>query len=198
MKFPFFKSKPKEDIYTLSHPDLHGKTEVAFEAGGKKFYRFIDQHAMPTGRYKYVYAALREVDLRMDLATMKAYIADLKASLNGEKKQVDLGAAWKTILNIETRLSLAFEPEGVKKLASVCYFTEDEILTTWSKKEGQEKVDFWNKHNCMDFFLTRPIGELTGLSDYSITSLETYLREVAYPILEELNLQMPTSSSENF
>lgn len=190
MKFNIFKTKPKEELYNLHHIDLDGKTEVAFEAGGKKFYRFIDQYAMPTGRYKYVYAALREVDLRMDLDTMKAYISELKKNLNGEKKQIDLGGVWRIILNMETRLSLAFEPDGIKKLASIVYFTDDEILTTWDKIEGKNKVEFWDKHNCLDFFLTRPIGELTKLSDSSITSLETYLSQV-YPILEELSLEIP-------
>lgn len=195
MKFPFFKSTPK-DIYNLHHVDLHGKTEVAFKAGGKKFYRFIDQYQMPTGRYKYVMAAIREVDLRMDLSTMNSYIEDLERSLDGTKGQVDLATAWKTIFNIKTRLSLAFEPAGIKKLASVCYFTEDEILTTWDKDGGKKKVDFWDKHNCLDFFLTKPISELIRLNDSSITSLETYLSQVA-PILEELSYQAPIPSSEN-
>lgn len=183
-----------EPKFNLYHPDLDGKTELAFSCGGKDFYRFIDQYAMPTGRYKYVYATLREVDLRMDLATLKNYISELEKSLNGEKKMIDLASAWKTIFNIKTRLALAFEPDGIKKLASVVYFTEDEILSKWNKEEGQKKVDLWNKNNYLDFFLTRPISELIGLNDYSITSLETYLKEVAYPILEELKPEVPIPS----
>lgn len=179
-----------EPKFNRNHPDLDGKTELAFEVGGQKFYRYIDQYAMSVGRYKWVYATLREVDLRMDLETLKLYVSELKKALNGEKKQVDLGLAWKTLFNIETRLSLAFEPEGVKKLASIVYFTDDEILSTWNKDEGQKKIDFWNKHNCLDFFLTRPISELIKLNDSSITSLETYLNQV-YPILEELKPEVP-------
>jgi len=189
-----FRKESVEPPFDIYHPDLEGKTELAFSIGGKDFYRFVDQYAMPTGRYKWIYATLREVDLRMDLATLKAYVEDLKKSLNGEKKQIDLGAAWKTIYNIETRLSLAFEPDGVKKLASVVYFTDDEILSTWKPEEGKKKVEFWNKHNYLDFFLTRPISELIGLNDCSITSLETYLKETAYPILEELKPEVQTPS----
>jgi hypothetical protein len=186
-----FSKEVTEPAFNIHHPDLADKVEIAFETGGKKFYRFVDQYQMPVGRYKWVYATLREVDLRMDLETLKSYVSDLKKSLNGEKKQVDLGLAWKTIFNIETRLSLAFEPQGVKKLASIVYFTDSEILSTWNTEEGNEKIKFWDEHKCLDFFLTRPIGEYTRLSDSSITSLETYLSQV-YPILEELKPEVPT------
>ncbi len=181
---------------TIKHPDFADQVEVAFECGLVKYYRFIDQYKMPTGRYKYVMAAIREVDLRMDLSTMNGYIDDLKKSLDGTKKNIDLATCWKTIFNIETRLSLAFEPAGIKKLASVTYFTEDEILTTWDKEEGKKKVEFWDKHNCLDFFLTKPISELIRLNDSSITSLVTYLNQ-ANMILEELSYQVPQPSSEN-
>lgn len=181
---------------TIKHPDFADQVEVAFECGLVKYYRFTDQYKMPTGRYKYIMAAIREVDLRMDLSTMNGYVDDLKKSLDGQAKQIDLAKAWKTIFSIETRLSLAFEPAGIKKLASVCYFTEDEILTTWDKEEGKKKVEFWDKHNCLDFFLTKPISELIRLNDSSITSLETYLSQAAV-ILEELSYQAPQPSSEN-
>lgn len=184
---------PHESKATVFHPEFADKVEVAFECDMIKYYRFIDQYAMPVGRYKYIYATLREVDLRMDLETLKMYVSELKKALNGEKKQVDLGLAWETLFNIETRLSLAFEPEGVKKLASIVYFTDDEILSTWNKEEGKKKVDFWNQHNCLDFFLTRPISELIKLNDSTITSLEAYLSQV-YPILEELKPEVPIPS----
>ncbi len=183
----------KEPAFDRHHPDLVGKTELAFTAGGRSFYRFIDQYAMPVGRYKWVYATLREVDLRMDLDTLKNYISELEKSLNGEKKMIDLATAFKTIYNIKTRLSLAFEPQGVKKLASIVYFTDNEILSTWNTEEGNEKVKFWNEHKCLDFFLTRPISELIKLNEHTITSLETYLSQV-YPILEELKPDQPTQS----
>lgn len=191
-----FRKQVIEPPFDRNHPDLLEATELAFECGGKKFYRFLDDYRMPTGRYKYVYAALKEVDLRMSLELLKEYLGQIKTCLRGEKNQVNLELAWRTIFNMETRLSLAFEPEGVKKLASVVYFTEDEILSTWSKEDGKKKVEFWERHKCNDFFLTRPIGELLGLNASSVTSLETYLSQI-YPILEELNSVQPTPSSEN-
>jgi hypothetical protein len=192
----FFRKETVEPAFNIYHPDIADQIELAFEAGGKKFYRFADQYKMPTGRYKFIVAATREVDLRMSIERLSQFMQDLKNCLKGEKGKVDLETAWKTIFAIETRIALQFEPHTVKKLASICYFTDSEILTTWDKvKDGSEKVKLWDKHNCLDFFLTRPISELLRLSDYSLTSLETYLSQV-YPILEELNSVHPTQSSE--
>lgn len=192
----FFRKETVEPAFNIYHPDIADQIELAFEVGGKKFYRFADQYKMPTGRYKYIVAATREVDLRMSIELLRQYMTELKASFSGGKGHIDIGAAFKTIYNIETRIGLPFEPGTVKKLASVCYFTDSEILTTWDKvKDGEEKVKFWDKHNTLDFFLTRPISELLRLSDYSLTSLETYLATI-YPILEELNSAQPIQSSE--
>lgn len=192
----FFRKETIEPAFNIYHPDIADQIELAFEAGGKKFYRFADQYKMPTGRYKFIVAATREVDMRMSIELLHEYINNLKTCLKGEKGKVDLETAWKTIFNIETRISLAFEPNTVKKLASVVYFTDTEILTTWDKvKDGSEKVKFWDRYNCLDFFLTRPISELLRLSDSSLTSLETYLNQV-YPILEELNSVQPTQLSD--
>lgn len=191
-----FRKEVIEPKFNISHPDLIDKVELAFEVGGKKYYRFIDQYAMPTGRYKYIVAATREVDMRMSLALMKEYIDQIKSSLRGDKGKVDLETIWKTVFNIETRIALAFEPHTVKKLASVCYFTDSEILTTWdSKKDGDEKIKLWDENNCLDFFLTRPISELLRLSDSSLISLQTYLSQI-YPILEELKPEQQTQSSD--
>lgn len=191
-----FRKETVEPAFNIYHPDISDQVELAFEVGGKKFYRFADQYKMPTGRYKYIVAATREVDMRMSIELLREYITQIKNCLKGEKGKVDLETAWKTLFNIETRISLAFEPNTVKKLASICYFTDSEILTSWDKvKDGSEKVKFWDKYNCLDFFLTRPISELLRLSDSSLTSLETYLSQV-YPILEELSPAPQTSSSE--
>lgn len=192
----FFRKETVEPAFNIYHPDIADQIELAFEAGGKKFYRFADQYKMPTGRYKYIVAATREVDMRMSIELLNEYITSIKNCLKGEKGKIDLESAWKSLFAIETRISLAFEPHTVKKLASVVYFTDSEILTTWDReKDGTEKVKLWDKHNCLDFFLTRPISELLRLSDSSLTSLETYLSQV-YPILEELNSVQPTQSSE--
>lgn len=97
---------------------------------------------------------------------------------------------------METRVNLAFEPDTVRRLASVVYFDAAEDLSTFDMKYGEKKVEFWKKNNVTDFFLTRPISELLGLEGISITSLEEYLR-TSTSIIEELTSELPPQLSEN-
>jgi len=134
----------------------------------------------------------------MNLETLKSYVKDFKDLLNGSgaKKTIEIGALWKLVLNLESRVALAFEPATVERLASVIYFDESEDLSTWNKKYSQEKIDHWRKNETLDFFLTKPIGELLGLKDISITSLVDYIT-AATEIIQELTLDQQTSSSAN-
>ena len=186
----------KAPIFNIRHPDIENNIEVAFKVKGKTYYRFKDDFRMPVGRYKYVYAYLREVDLRMSLGTLQAYVQELKRCLNGEKKVIDLEGAFKIVFSLETRVNLAFEPDGVRRLAAVTYFDSTEDLSTYDQKYGNDKIVFWKKNNVTDFFLTRPINELLGLTDISVTSLEEYLA-TAQGILQDLNLELPNLSSES-
>lgn len=183
-------------IFNVNHPDIENNIEVAFKVKGKTYYRFKDDFRMPVGRYKYVYAFSKEVEMRMDLDTLKEYVRELKRCLNGEKKVIDLEGAFKIVFSLETRVNLAFEPDTVRRLASVAYFDSTEDLSTYDQKHGNDKIAFWKKNNVTDFFLTRPINELLGLTDTSITSLEEYLA-TAEGILQDLNLELPNLSSEN-
>lgn len=194
--------KPPLPSYNLSHDDVKHKIEVAFEAGGRKYYRFIDDHQIPVGRYKYIYAALKEVDLRMTLETLQNYVKEIKKVLNGgdKKNLVSMEALWRITLNMESRISLAFEPASVERLAAVLFFDETEDLRTYDRKHGADKVQFWRDNNVMDFFLTMPIIELLGLKGISQTSLEEYIQtsnELLQDLTSDLQNQSSESSSEN-
>ena len=190
--------KPPLPSYNLSHDDVKHKIEVAFEAAGRKYYRFIDDHQIPVGRYKYIYAALKEVDLRMNLETLQSYIKEMKNILDGgmKKNQVSMGELWKIVLNMESRISLAFEPASVERLAAVIFFDETEDLRSYDRKYGLDKVKFWQDNNVTDFFLTMPIIELLGLKGISQTSLEEYILD-ANLLLQDLSIDPQTQSSEN-
>jgi hypothetical protein len=196
-----FKRKHKPE-FNLNHPDVKHLIEEAFKVKGKKYYRFKEEKLIPVGRYKYIYAHLREVDMRMNLETLRNYVKEFKNLLNGSgaKKQISIGDLWKLVINLESRLNLAFEPASVERLASVIYFDDTEDLQTWDKKHGAAKVEFWKANKCMDFFLTRPMGELLGLSNISIESLEDYIQS-ATEILKDLTFApsnpLPENLSEN-
>jgi hypothetical protein len=174
------KLRPKQDPeqFTIHHPSLAGQTEVAFEAGLIKFYRFKDEYRMPIGRYKYVYKRFKEADLRMTRETMQEYLKQIEEALNGTKKQINLSTALRLIYNMKTWLTIPFEPEAVKRLAAVTFFTEDEDLSTFDEKKGQEKIKLWERNKVHDFFSTAPIGALLNVNSSSITSLEEYLTEI--------------------
>jgi hypothetical protein len=193
----WFKKSPKPE-FNLSHPDIANLIEEAFKAGGKTYYRFKEERLIPVGRYKYIYSYLKEVDLRMNLETLQNYVKDFKNLLNGSgpKKVIQIGELWKLLLNLESRISLAFEPATVERLASVVYFDDTEDLSTYDKKYVTQKVEIWKKHLKHDFFLTKPMGELLGLRDISIESLEDYIQQ-ATDLIRDLTVDQQKQSLEN-
>lgn len=197
MKFlrKLFRKKVTPE-FNAHHPDVAPGIEEAFRVKGVIYYRFKEERLIPAGRYKYIYSTLREVDMRMDLNTLKTYVNEFKAVLSGTKKVINIGDLWKLVLNLESRIALAFEPASVERLAAVIYFDDTEDLSTWDKKYGAQKVDLWKANKCMDFFLTRPMGELLGVKDISITSLEASIME-HQEIINILTSDLQTLSSEN-
>lgn len=191
----WFKKKNKA-AFNLHHPDLLGVIEYSFTCSGVDYYTFSDSYKIPIGRYKYVASYFREMELCMDKNTLTQYIAELKKCLNAEKRKIDLEGAWRIILNMESRSKLAFEPSLVKKLASVVYFDKSEDLSTFSEKYGDQKIQSWDKSGTYDFFLTRPISELIGMKNISITSLEEYIQTTG-EILKNLTTDMQNLSLEN-
>lgn len=188
--------------YNLNHIDIKHKVEFVFQVKSKKYYRFIEDHQIPVGRYKYIYAALKEVDLRMSIDTLKSFVAEMKKILDGgmKKNLVSMEQMWKLVFNLETRISVPFEPGTVRKLASILFFDETEDLRTFNQKYGDDKVKFWMDNNVMDFFLTMPIVELLGLKNISLASLEEYIQghsELIKNLTRDQQTQSSESSSEN-
>lgn len=189
------KARPE---YTILHPEYAPMIEEAFACAGIRYYRFKEEYRMSTGRYKYYYATLREIDLRATIDTLKKYVEAFKGCLNGagKKKMVDLGELWKLILNLESRLALAFDPQTIKSLAAIAYFDDTEDLTTFSKEYGDQKIKTWEANGSYDFFLTRPIGELFNLSNISVESLQEHLK-VMEGIVMDLNSGLQTVLEDN-
>jgi hypothetical protein len=186
-----FKSKPKEPPFNIHHPDVAANIEFAFEAGPafkkRKYYRTVNDFKLPTGRYKWLDAFLYEAELRMNLPTMNKYLDEIEKALDGTKGEIKLSKAFQVIWAMRSRTKLAFEPATIKRLASVVYFDETEDLSDYNQDYCEEKVKFWEKHGCYDFFLTRPIEELLNLKGTSVESLKTYMRQ-AEQVIRDLTL----------
>jgi len=191
--------RKKEPAFNLHHPDIASKIVFAFECGGKKYYRFGTKEEsreldMPTGRYKFYLAFLEEVNLRMTLDTLNKYLAELRKALEGGAGQVKIGRAWELIISMEGRTKLAFEPDTVRRLASVTFFDENEDLSDYDRAYNEAKIANWEKHGKYGFFLTMPIRDLCGLKNISLTALTEYMNQVD-EILKDLtpDPQIPSS-----
>lgn len=171
-------NQEKANKNTINDPDFSASVEPAFKYQSTQYYRFKKDLDVPYGRYKWVSTFLAEVELRMDLPTLQAYIDHIKKNISGEKGKINLGEVAVTIAKMETRMALHFDVETAKKLASVIYFDETEDITTYDREKGREKIEAWGKDlKVMDFFLTKPMRELLGLNDISETSLSDYISQ---------------------
>lgn len=169
----FFKKSEPFDIF---HPDLADKVEVAFSTRNATYYRFKQDVEMPTGRFKWVNAFLYEVDLRMTVETAKGFLKELDDNLTGKRGNIDLIKCGMIVKKMISRLNMRFDVETVERLASVVYFTDEEILDTYSRRTGEEKIRDWQREGCIDFFWMRPVGELLKLQDTSMDSLQEYIK----------------------
>lgn len=188
------KARPE---FTIAHPDFAHMVEEAFACAGKRFYRFKEEYRMATGRYKYYYATLRELELKISLKDLQKYIDAFKSVLNGgAKKTISINDLHKLVINLETRVELAFDPATVRKLASVAYFDDSEDITSYSEKYGNDKIKLWEAHEVYDFFLTKPIGELFGAKNTSVDYLVEPLK-LMDGIITELNSNLQTVVEDN-
>lgn len=188
------KARPE---YTLSHPDFAPMVEEAFPCAGVRYYRFKEEYRQSTGRYKYYYATLRELELKMSLDHLQKFVDAFKVVLNGgSKKRIELTDLHKLVLNLESRIALAFDPATIKKLAAVAYFDDTEDLTSFNEKYGKRKIEIWEENKVYDFFLTRPIGELWGANNTSVDSLVEHLTQMQ-EIVQDLNSNLQTVLEDN-
>jgi hypothetical protein len=188
-------TKQKEVPFNINHPDVANNIEFAFKCGGRSYYRFKSDYLMPVGRYKMVDAYLHEAELRMNLKTLNNYLDEIEKSLNGSKGVVNIGKAFQLLHNMRTRTKdLGFEPQTIKRLASVVYFDDTEDLREYNREHCEAKIKFWEKHDCYDFFLTRPIDELLNVKGISEESLRKYIQE-AEAIIKDLTSELGMLSS---
>lgn len=184
--------RKKEPEFNVHHPNIRDNVEFAFKAGGKKYYRFKEEVEIPAGRYTYVDAFLREHEMRMDVETLKGYIAAIRDEISGAKGDVNLTSATILLYKMEQRTNLAFTPDTVKRLASVVYFDANERLDGYDQEYGKKKIEAWEASGTLDFFFTTPMRELLGLQNTSPESLQNYLTE-AHQILKDLTSNPSTS-----
>lgn len=188
------KARPE---FTLNHPDYAPMVEEAFTCAGKRFYRFKEEYRQSTGRYKYYYSTLRELELKLSLKDLQKYVDAFKLVLNGgNKKRIELTDLHKLVINLESRVELAFDPSTIRKLAAIAYFDDTEDITSFNDKYGDEKIQLWLDNGVYDFFLTRPIGELFNLKAISVDSLAALLNQMD-GMIKDLNSNLQQVLEDN-
>lgn len=192
-----FWTKKEKNKNTIYDPDFYPQIEPAFKFNSIQYYRFNTDSNIPYGRYKWVSTFLQEVDLRMDLKTLNAYLDDIEKNINGGKGKINLTEVALTINKMRTRTALHFDVETAQKLASVIYFDDKEDLTSYDRAKGREKIEIWAKDTkVMDFFLTKPMRELLGLNNISEAALADYISR-HLEIIKLLTSETPAASSES-
>jgi hypothetical protein len=187
-----------DEFYNVYHPDFAANVEKAtdekgkpFIVNGKQYYRFVKETNMKWGRYMYLQTFLHEQGLRLDTELLGGYMNLMEKALNGSiNKGIELGQCFKIIGQIRSRLELAFEAETTYRLASVIYFDDTEDLYGYDKSYNDKKIAAWKEAKCVDFFYTRPMSELLGLSDLSPQDLVTYMEDQKR-LLDDLTIETP-------
>jgi hypothetical protein len=182
---PWKKKKKNPKTFNIYHEDFADKVEPAldnegkhFEVDGVKYYRFKQETMMPYGRYKMLEMFIKQVDLRMTPQILSAFITKIEQNISGEKGQVNLTKVYEAIMAIKARLTLTFEIETVYSYASVVYFDDSENLYDYDKTINEKKISRWREANTIDFFYTRPMSELFGLSNTSKIDLVAYIKAI--------------------
>lgn len=169
--------KQGEDFHNIYHPDFYEAVEPAFKADGKQYYRFRKETSIPWGRYMYLQTFLKEQELRMDLKTLHEYVHRIKLALTATNNKIDLNTVFRTLMQMESRIELAFEVDTTYRLASVMYFDDQEDLYTYDKSHNDKKVKTWKECRVVDFFYTRPMSEFLGLSNSSPEDLQRFIED---------------------
>lgn len=169
----FFKKK--NNNFNVYHPDFSDKVEKAFVADGVQYWAFKKDTTMPYGRYKYMITFVKQVDLRMTGEILAKYIEKIEQHISGERGTVNLVKVAQVLEAIKSRLALTFELETTYDYASVVYFDDTENLYSYDVEYNKKKKNRWREANTLDFFYTKPMSELFGLSDISKTDLENFL-----------------------
>lgn len=185
-----FVRKPK----TFPAPD----TEFAFEVGGKRFFSFKNDMAMPVERALSAQDIYNEIALGVDKEYLKTLFTTLAKFLD-KGKLVDASSLLKMASGRLTHIS---NVQLMYKLASVLYIEEGEDPRRFDMAAAERKIEFWleNEKDIEAFFLKMPIGEFLpylGKSDMSFLSYsQTQLEQVSQMLEHHMNLLSEESGVE--
>lgn len=151
---------------------LPTNTEVVFEVGGKRFYRYINELDIPVQRALSASDFYTELEQKIDKEYLSVLFDTLSECVNAGK----VGEIAVLTRYAQERLTHITHLGLMYKLASVMYIQEDENPETFDIIFAQKKIAFWQAHtkDLDAFFLQMPIGAyIPYLREYE-QNLATY------------------------
>lgn len=161
-------------------PDSKQVIEFAFECGGIRYYRHVDEMNMPYRRALKALTIYKELDMKCDRHYLDQHIEAMDAILEGTRFNVESLLKIKTLTaQLRERVQWIIVPDHVYKLASVRYFDETENPNDYDWKYAAQKIAHWKKHEGVnDFFLREPIATLIPFLKDAPLDFESFSRQV--------------------
>lgn len=171
------------------------ETEFCFEAGGKKYFKFINEFTIPSTRAMSALDVYTEVEQKVD----KPYLDLAFATIRDLCNKGDLVGVAAVVLNAQKRLDHICNVDMVYKLASVLYFDEEENPYDYDTEYAEKKIALWRKENVKSFFLRTPLSDYLpsfGISSVSIANY-THLQRVELVSHLKKHLSQLSASDNN-
>lgn len=146
------------------------ETEFCFEAGGKKYFKFVNEMNIPAMRAMAALDIYTEVEQKTEKSYhLIAYNAILEAAKKGDL--VAVGSMANFALQ---RLAHITNIDILYKLASVLYFDELENPYEYDPEYAEKKINIWKKESVEGFFLSTPLKDYIPSFGSSNMNLATY------------------------
>lgn len=167
---PWYATKGRKNAQKL--PALPPNTEVVFEIGGKRFYRYVNELDMPAQRALSASDFYTELEQKIEKEYLSVLFDTINECVNsGKISEIAVLTRYaQERLNHITHLGLMY------KLASVMYIAEDENPEVFDIVFAEKKIAFWKEHtkDLDAFFFQMPIGAcIPFLQDYE-QNLQSY------------------------
>jgi hypothetical protein len=178
----FNKSSQVRNVY---HPDYINKVEIAFSINGVSYFRFKDTKDTPNLRWFFYNWFLEQYDLGVTYESASIFV-DRALSLLDKGKIIDAGSVlkiFKELINAKAKADLIYD------LATVHYFTENEMLEEYLFSMNKEKKEIFKNSKDHGFFLTNPMKDIIEQLRSSPLDLEAFLSQVKLEeeIIKEIN-----------
>jgi hypothetical protein len=180
----FINSSPeKRNIY---HPNYRDKVEKAFNLSGINYYRFKDP--LDTPHYRNFYSDLFIDQYRRGVSNevLLSYLDEFDK--HGNKGQI--GDLMMKVRLLRERIQANQQLDLLYRIATVCYFTDEEDLETYSIPDNKHKLEVFTQSKDLSFFLTSPMTDIFPLLSGFVSDSEVFLSRVqlAKELTEQIDL----------